>query len=51
MKKQTKSYVGTDVHKNSVMVAVLSDGERELAILCHQLPRETASQSYETHLG
>ena len=29
MKNETKVYVGMDVHKNTVMVAVLPEGARE----------------------
>ena len=29
MKNETKVYVGMDVHKDSVMIAVLPEGERE----------------------
>ena len=29
MKNQTKVYVGMDVHKDSVVIAVLPEGERE----------------------
>ena len=33
MKKKTKVYVGMDVHKDSVMIAVLPEGEREPALV------------------